>query len=174
MTCRLHGSGARSNRPQDRLCARAMISPVQLKAMLHAHTTSTESVVTRIARALRQGLPRVSLLEEGELLAMVVQRQGGRLGRAGREVRDHSQRVRCGALQDLWKLRLAPRLRLTGTKWCRATSWNAAWTTQLLSGPALTMHQSVVGDNGLNVWRLLNKRYDPKTTLRNLQISLSL
>ena len=33
-------------------------------------------------------------MEEGELLAMVVQRQGGRLGRAGPEVRDHSQRVR--------------------------------------------------------------------------------
>ena len=42
----------------------------------------------------------------------------------------------------------------------------------LLSGPALTLHQSVVGENGLEVWRLLKKRYDPKTTLRNLQLWL--
>ena len=44
----------------------------------------------------------------------------------------------------------------------------------LLSGRALTLHQSVVGENGLEVWRLLNKRYDPKTTLRNLQLWLKI
>ena len=43
-----------------------------------------------------------------------------------------------------------------------------------LSGPALTLHQSVVGENGLEVWRLLKKRYDPKTTLRNLQLWLKI
>ena len=41
-----------------------------------------------------------------------------------------------------------------------------------LSGLALTLHQSVVGENGLEVRRLLKKRYDPKTTLRNLQLWL--
>ena len=44
----------------------------------------------------------------------------------------------------------------------------------LLSGLALTLHQSVVGENGLEVWRLLKKRYDPKTTLRNLQLWLKI
>ena len=44
----------------------------------------------------------------------------------------------------------------------------------LLSGPALTLHQSVVGENGLEVWRLLKKRYDPKTKLRNLQLWLKI
>ena len=42
----------------------------------------------------------------------------------------------------------------------------------LLSGPALTLHQSVNGANGLEVWRLLKKRCDPKTTLRNLQLKI--
>ena len=44
----------------------------------------------------------------------------------------------------------------------------------LLSGPALTLHQSVTSENGLEVWRLLRKRYDPKTTLRNLQLWLKI
>ena len=44
----------------------------------------------------------------------------------------------------------------------------------LLSGPALTLHQSVPEENGLKVWRLLKKRYDPKTTLRNLQLWLKI
>ena len=44
----------------------------------------------------------------------------------------------------------------------------------LLSGPALTLHQSVPEENGLEVWRLLKKRYDPKTTLRNLQLWLKI
>ena len=42
----------------------------------------------------------------------------------------------------------------------------------LLGGPALTLHQSVAEENGLEVWRLLCKRYDPKTTMRNLQLWL--
>ena len=44
----------------------------------------------------------------------------------------------------------------------------------LLNGPALTLHQSVTSENGLEVWRLLRKRYDPKTTLRNLQLWLKI
>ena len=32
----------------------------------------------------------------------------------------------------------------------------------------------MVGENGLEVWRLLKKRYDPKTTLRNLQLWLEI
>ena len=44
----------------------------------------------------------------------------------------------------------------------------------LVSGAALTLHPSVVGENGLEVWRLLKKRYDPKTTLRNLQLWLKI
>ena len=44
----------------------------------------------------------------------------------------------------------------------------------LLTGPVLTLHQSVTGENGLEVWRLLRKRYDPKTTLRNLQLWLKI
>ena len=44
----------------------------------------------------------------------------------------------------------------------------------LLSGPALTLHQSVLGENGLEVWRQLKKRYDPKTTMRNLQLWLKI
>ena len=44
----------------------------------------------------------------------------------------------------------------------------------LLGGPALMLHQSVVEENGLEAWRLLRKRYDPKTTLRNLQLWLKI
>ena len=44
----------------------------------------------------------------------------------------------------------------------------------LLSGPALTLHQTVVGENGLEVWRLWKMRHDPKTTLRNLQLWLKI
>ena len=44
----------------------------------------------------------------------------------------------------------------------------------LLNGPALTLHQSVAEENGLEVWRLLKKRYDPKTTMRNLQLWLKI
>ena len=32
----------------------------------------------------------------------------------------------------------------------------------------------MVGENGLKVWSLLKKRYDPKTTLRNLQLWLKI
>ena len=42
-----------------------------------------------------------------------------------------------------------------------------------LGGPALILHQSVL-ENGLEAWRLLRKRYDPKTTLRNLQLWLKI
>ena len=35
----------------------------------------------------------------------------------------------------------------------------------LLGGPALTLHQSVVEENGLEAWRLLRKRYDPKNNV---------
>ena len=44
----------------------------------------------------------------------------------------------------------------------------------LLGGPALMLHQSVVEENRLEAWRLLRKRYDPKTTLRNLQLWLKI
>ena len=44
----------------------------------------------------------------------------------------------------------------------------------LLGGPALMLHQSVVEENGLEAWRLLRKRKDPKTTLRNLQLWLNI
>ena len=44
----------------------------------------------------------------------------------------------------------------------------------LLSGLALILRQSVVGEDGFEVWRLLKKRYDPKTTLGNLQLWLKI
>ena len=44
----------------------------------------------------------------------------------------------------------------------------------LHGGPALMLHQSVVEENCLGAWRLLWKRYDPKTTLRNFQLWLSI
>ena len=43
----------------------------------------------------------------------------------------------------------------------------------LLGGPALMLHQSVVEENGLEAWRLLQQRYDPKTTLRSLPLWLT-
>ena len=44
----------------------------------------------------------------------------------------------------------------------------------LLGGPAVTLHQSVVEEIGLEAWRMLRKRYDPKTTLRNLHLWLKI
>ena len=37
-----------------------------------------------------------------------------------------------------------------------------------LSGPALTIHQTVIGESGLEVWRRLAKRFDPMTPMRGL------
>ena len=48
------------------------------------------------------------------------------------------------------------------------------WFVHHYSGPALTLHQSVFGENGLEVWTLFQDRYDPKTTLRNLQLWLEI
>ena len=41
-----------------------------------------------------------------------------------------------------------------------------------LKGPALTIHQSVVHENGLEVWRALTKRYNPMTPMRGLELML--
>ena len=35
--------------------------------------------------------------------------------------------------------------------------------------PPLTIHQGVADENGLEVWRLLNKRYSPVTPIRDIQ-----
>ena len=39
-------------------------------------------------------------------------------------------------------------------------------------GAALTIHQGVVGENGLEVWRRLSRRYNPMTPMRGMQIML--
>ena len=41
-----------------------------------------------------------------------------------------------------------------------------------LKGPPLTIHQTVVGENGLEVWRRLLNRFNPMTPMRGLQIML--
>ena len=41
-----------------------------------------------------------------------------------------------------------------------------------LKGAALTIHQGVVGENGLEVWRRLARRYNPMTPMRGMQIML--
>ena len=41
-----------------------------------------------------------------------------------------------------------------------------------LKGAALTIHQGVVGENGLEVWRRLSRRYNPMTPMRGMQIML--
>ena len=41
-----------------------------------------------------------------------------------------------------------------------------------LKGPALTIHQTVVGENGFEVWRRLSRRYNPMTPMRGMQIML--
>ena len=41
-----------------------------------------------------------------------------------------------------------------------------------LKGAALTIHQGVVGENGLEVWRRLSRRYNPMTPMRVMQIML--
>ena len=41
-----------------------------------------------------------------------------------------------------------------------------------LEGPPLTIHQGVGDENGLEVWRLLNKRYSPVTPMRGIQLML--
>ena len=41
-----------------------------------------------------------------------------------------------------------------------------------LKGAALTIHQGVVGENGLEVWRRLSRRYNPMTPMRGMQIIL--
>ena len=41
-----------------------------------------------------------------------------------------------------------------------------------LKGPALTIHQGVVNENGLEAWRALTKRYNPTTPMRGLELML--
>ena len=41
-----------------------------------------------------------------------------------------------------------------------------------LKGPPLTIHQTVLGENGLEVWRRLMNRFNPMTSMRGLQIML--
>ena len=41
-----------------------------------------------------------------------------------------------------------------------------------LKGPPLTIHQSIVNENGLETWRVLTKRYNPMTPMRGLQLML--
>ena len=41
-----------------------------------------------------------------------------------------------------------------------------------LKWPALTIHQGVVNENGLEAWRVLAKRYDPMTPMRGLELML--
>ena len=41
-----------------------------------------------------------------------------------------------------------------------------------LKGAALTIHQGVVGENGLEVWRRLARMYNPMTPMRGMQIML--
>ena len=41
-----------------------------------------------------------------------------------------------------------------------------------LKGAALTIHQEVVGENGLEVWRRLSRRCNPMTPMRGKQIML--
>ena len=53
--------------------------------------------------------------------------------------------------------------------------WNASLHNrlmQLTSGPAFTVHQAVIGENGLEVWRRLTRRYNPLTPMRGLQLML--
>ena len=42
----------------------------------------------------------------------------------------------------------------------------------LLSGSALIIHQTVPQECGFEVWRLLNKRYNPTTPMRGIQLML--
>ena len=39
-----------------------------------------------------------------------------------------------------------------------------------LKGPALTLHQTAADENGLEVWRLLAKRFSSKTPMRGIEI----
>ena len=41
-----------------------------------------------------------------------------------------------------------------------------------LKGPPLTIHQTVMGENGQEVWRRLMNRFNPMTPMRGLQIML--
>ena len=41
-----------------------------------------------------------------------------------------------------------------------------------LKGPPLTIHQSILNENGLETWRVLMKRYSPMTPMRGLQLML--
>ncbi len=42
----------------------------------------------------------------------------------------------------------------------------------LATGAAFTIHQSVADENGLEVWRRLNTRYNRQTPMRGLQLML--
>jgi hypothetical protein len=43
-----------------------------------------------------------------------------------------------------------------------------------LTGAALSVHQSVEGENGFEVWRRLSKRYNPMTPMRGFQLMLKI
>ena len=192
----LHGSGARSNTRLDTHCERAMATPEQIAAkvqatMANTTTTMTASVEASLSRMLEDLTSRIA--------ANINTGGGGTTGNggfgpSGKIFRDIGK---FGGEEGAWaewalKFRikydvvLFQALEMAGDSEVEINMIEVAQSNSmdrcmeksamlynrfvhLLSGRALTLHQSVVGENGLEVWRLLKKRYDPKTTLRNLQ-----
>ena len=199
----LHGGGARSNTRLDTHCERAMATPEYISAIVQATmanttTTVTAAVEASLSRMLEGLISRIAANiniggggttgnggfgPSGKIFRDIGKfGHEKRVGTVGAQVPDHSQRY------DVWFFQA---LAMTGDSEVEINMTEVAQSkimdrcmeksamlynrfVHLLSGPALTLHQSVVGENGFEVWRLLKKRYDPKTTLRNLQLWLKI
>ena len=165
-----------------------MISMEQLNAILHAQSASTEAMVTRLFEGMAS--------RYAANVPVVVGGGGdGGFGPSGKIFRDIGKFSSEEGAWAEWALKcritvkecdagLFKALEMAGDSEVEIDMDEVANSNimerimetsamlynrhvHLLSGPALALHQSVVGENGLEVWRLLKKRYDPKTTLRN-------
>ena len=200
----LHGSGARSNTRLDTHCERAMATPEQIAAMVQATMANTTTTMTAAVEAslsrLLEGL--TSRIAANINTGGGGTTGNGGIGPTGKIFRDIGKIGGDEGAWAEWALnfrtkvkeydvRLFQALEMAGDSEVETNMTEVAQSNimdrcveksamlhnrfvHFLSGPALTLHQSVVGENGLEVWRLLKKRYDPKTTLRNLQLWLKI
>ena len=189
----LHGSGARSNTRLDTHCELAMATPEQIDAIVQV---AVEATVSRLMEGLMPMFAANINTGGGGITG------NGGFGPSDKIFRDIGKFGGEEGAWAEWALKfrttvkeydagLFQALEMAGDSEVEIDMTEVAESNimdrcveksamlynrfvHLLSGPALTLHQSVVGENGLEVWRLLKRRYDPTTTLRNLHLWLKI
>ena len=180
----LHGSGALSNTRLDTHCERAMGTPEQIAAIVQATMANTTTTMTAAVEAslsrLLEGL--TSRIAANINTGGGGTTGNGGFGPSGLIFRDIGKFGREEGAWAEWALKfritvkeydvgLFQALEMAGDSEVEINMTEVAQSNimdrcmeksamlynrfvHLLSGPALTLHQSVVGENGLEVWKL--------------------